>query len=70
MTAQTPELFIYKNLQLTIKCEPLKQYFENFKNLPKFIFNDTDCDRGYVGKWEIKEKKIVSYRFEWLYFKW
>lgn len=58
MTAQTPELFIYKNLQLTIKCEPLKQYFENFKNLPKFIFNDTDCDRGYVGKWEIKEKKL------------
>ena len=58
MTAQAPEVLIYKNLKLTIDCEPLQQYFQTFINLPIFTFNDTDCYRGYIGKWEIKEHKL------------
>lgn len=58
MTAQTPEVLIYKNLHLNIDCEPLQQYFQTFINLPVFTFNDTDCYRGYKGKWEIKENKL------------
>ena len=64
MTNQSPEIFVHKNISLTLQCEPLSQYFEKFKNAPQFVFNDTGLSRGYLGKWGIIENKLFLIKLQ------
>ena len=53
MTAQTPEVLHYKGEQLSMRTEPLSDYFAQMGHQPEFQGQSTACWRGYVGQWEI-----------------
>ena len=53
MTAQATEVLHYKGEQLSIRTEPLSDYFAQMGHQPEFQDQSTACWRRYVGKWEI-----------------
>lgn len=53
MTAQIPEILIYKNKKRAMCSEPLKMYFELSGRKIKSKYVCSALDRGYVGTWEI-----------------
>ena len=57
MTTQTGDILTYNGEKTTIATEPLKPYLENRSDI-SFIFKSTALVRGYIGTWEIKNKKL------------
>ena len=57
MTIQSREILSYNGTKTTIAEEPLKPYLEA-RNDVSFIFKSTALVRGYIGIWEIKNKKL------------
>lgn len=57
MTAQAFEKLIYKEEEHKIACEPLYDYLVQKSENP-FKRESTDCSRGYIGTWKIKNKKL------------
>tara|TARA_X000000950_G_scaffold49940_1_gene58684 strand:- start:327 stop:746 length:420 start_codon:yes stop_codon:yes gene_type:complete len=57
MTIQAGEILIYNSKKITINTEPLKPYLESLSNVD-FIFKSTALVRGYIGTWDIKNKKL------------
>ena len=57
MTIQAGDVLSYNGKKTTIKAEPLKPYLET-RNDVSFIFKSTALVRGYIGIWEIKNKKL------------
>jgi len=58
-TQQVPEKLLYKGQEYRLACVPLEKYFD--ANHPKpagLRATNTACTRGYVGTWEIKDKKL------------
>ena len=53
MTAQATEVLHYKGEQLSMRTEPLSDYFAQMGHQPEFQDQSTACWRGYVGQWEI-----------------
>ena len=53
MTAQATEVLHYKGEQLSMRTEPLSDYFAQMGHQPEFQGRSTACWRGYVGQWEI-----------------
>jgi hypothetical protein len=53
MTAQVTEVLHYKGEQLSMRTEPLSDYFAQMGHQPEFQAQSTACWRRYVGKWEI-----------------
>jgi len=53
MTAQITEVLQYKGEQLSMRTEPLADYFAQTGLQPDFQKQSTACWRGYIGQWEI-----------------
>jgi len=53
MTAQVTEVLHYKGEQLSMRTEPLSDYFAQMGLNPQFQRSSTACWRRYVGRWEI-----------------
>jgi len=58
MTAQIGENLHYEGQDLTMCEEPLGQFFSLLNHWPKFQDNCTALWRGYVGSWEIIDKRL------------
>ena len=57
MTIQAGDVLSYNGKKITIAEEPLKPYLET-RNDVSFIFKSTALIRGYIGIWEMKNKKL------------
>ena len=57
MTIQAGDVLSYNGKKTTITAEPLKPYLETRTDV-SFIFKSTALVRGYIGIWEIKNKKL------------
>jgi len=53
MTAQVTEVLHYKGERLSMRTEPLSDYFAQMGHEPEFQRSSSACWRCYVGKWEI-----------------
>ena len=53
MTAQVTEVLYYKGEQLSMRTEPLSDYFAQMGLAPEFQRSSTACWRRYIGRWEI-----------------
>ncbi len=58
MTAQMHEIIIYEGEEHGMASEPLEPYLESLKEKPLIESTSTACWRGYVGTWEVKDKKL------------
>lgn len=57
MTIQAADILSYNGKKTTIATEPLKPYLETRSDVG-FIYKTTALVRGYIGRWEIKNKKL------------
>ena len=57
MTIQAADISSYNGKKTTIATEPLKPYLKTRSDVG-FIYKTTALVRGYIGKWEIKNKKL------------
>ena len=57
MTIQAGDILSYNGKKTTIATEPLKIYLETRSDV-SFIYKTTALVRGYIGTWEIKNKKL------------
>ena len=57
MTLQAGDILSYNGKKTTIEAQPLKPYLKT-RNDVSFIFKSTALVRGYIGIWEIKNKKL------------
>ena len=57
MTTQAGDILSYNGKKTTIATEPLKPYLKTRGNV-SFIYKTTALVRGYIGRWEIKNKKL------------
>ncbi len=58
MTAQIAENLLYEGATVLMCTEPLADYFFLIGNLPAFESNCTALWRGYIGSWEIKDRRL------------
>ena len=59
MTAQMPDVLIYKGEKLELFCNPLEIYFEREERArPSFVPWHTANWRGYVATWEIDDDRL------------
>ena len=57
MTIQAADILSYNGKKTTLATEPLKPYLETRSDVG-FIYKTTALVRGYIGRWEIKNKKL------------
>ena len=57
MTIQAADILSFNGKKTTIASEPLKPYLETREDV-SFIYKTTALVRGYIGTWEIKNKKL------------
>ena len=57
MTIQAADILSYNGKKTTLATEPLKPYLETRSDV-SFIYKTTALVRGYIGRWEIKNKKL------------
>ena len=57
MTIQAGDILSYNGEKTTIAIEPLKPYLETRSDVG-FILKSTALVRGYIGTWEIRNKKL------------
>ncbi|MCL7404903.1 hypothetical protein MWN63_02770 [Paradonghicola geojensis] len=62
MTVQATEVLKYGKLNRSMQSEPLEAYFKLVGHRPQFGFMATNNWRGYIGDWEIKDKKLYLTR--------
>lgn len=58
MTAQIAEVLRYHGMDVTMCSEPLGDYFAMGGRDPGFESNCTALWRGYVGRWEIVDRRL------------
>ena len=58
MTIQAADILSYNGKKTTIATEPLKPYLETRSDVG-FIYKTTALVRGYIGRWEIKNNKLI-----------
>lgn len=57
MTIQAADILSYNGKKTSIASEPLKSYLDARSDVG-FVYKTTALVRGYIGKWEIKNKKL------------
>ena len=57
MTIQAGDILSYSGEKTTIATEPLKSYLKTRSDV-SFIYKSTALVRGYIGTWEIRNKKL------------
>lgn len=58
MTAQIAEKLCYDGCQMSMCSNPLSDYFAFAGINPGFTSNNTALWRGYVGTWEIQDRRL------------
>ncbi|GIX24257.1 MAG: hypothetical protein KatS3mg122_1488 [Caldimonas sp.] len=58
MTAQRREMFINEGVQSSLRTQPLEKYFSLTGQRPKFCIPSTSLWRGYVGSWEVRDRRL------------
>lgn len=60
MTHQTPDQIIYRGILTTLECELLPSFPKNHPRISKSaeILFSTACYRGYLARWEIRERRL------------
>lgn len=67
MAAQVPDKIVYNGEQLELYSNPLELFWTNTgKNRPQFI-SSTECKRGYIAGWEIRNSKLLLKEIEGTY---
>ena len=56
MTNQREEKLLYQGRNFSMTCEPLKEYLSE-KSINLYSLQ-SNCWRGYVGSWEIRDDKL------------
>jgi hypothetical protein len=66
MTAQEPEILIYRNRQLALFDQPLYPYLRRIpkRRRPIFAADSTSRWRGYTGTWEIRNRFLTLIALE------
>ena len=64
MTAQVPETLLYEGEELSMCAEPLGRYFVLTGLKPNFRSNCIALWRGYVGTWEILERRLYLVKLQ------
>jgi hypothetical protein len=64
MAAQLPDKILYEGELLGLYSNPLEQFWTNAKkNKPQFI-STSECNRGYIAGWEIRNNKLLLKEIE------
>ena len=60
MTAQIPEVLLHRSMTLSLCSCPLGYYLDRLSKSrrPRFLRTSTACVRGYVGTWEIRDRRL------------
>jgi len=58
MTAQIPERLKIDGKLVKLCSEPLEAYFEANGMKPAFPTMNSNCWRGYIGEWEVKDGQL------------
>lgn len=58
MTAQFPDVIIYRNEQFGLCSNPLEAYFAQEKRKSPFVSTSTANWRGYIATWEIENDSL------------
>ena len=58
MTIQAADILSFNGKKTTIATEPLKPYLKTRSDVG-FIYKTTALVRGYIGRWEIKNNKLL-----------
>lgn len=58
MTAQIPDVILYKGKHYSIACEPLESYLNAVQLPHKLVARSSACWRGYISKWAIDNNKL------------
>jgi len=64
MCYQSPERIRYKGRTYPLFADPLKDYFDQFPPRPDFQPCHTGCYAGYIGEWEVKDRRLFLAGFE------
>ncbi len=64
MTAQIAENLLYEGAKVSMCTEPLNDYFLLSGNYPRFDSNSSALWRGYIGSWEINERRLYLVELE------
>lgn len=63
MTAQVTERLTYNGNEVSMRTQPLDQYFELAGIAPGFVAPSTANWRGYIGHWEISDDRLYLIGF-------
>ena len=64
MAAQLPDKILYEGELLGLYSNPLEQFWTNAKkSKPQFI-STSECNRGYIAGWEIRNNKLLLREIE------
>ena len=63
MTNQKFDIFIYENLKYNFDIEPLNKFLEA-NDINICSFNNSNCIKGYIATWEIKENRMFLTNLE------
>lgn len=64
MTRQVSEFLYIENERHGLFARPLDPFLDSSQSRPKFQIWSTSCHRGYIGHWELKEKRLYLLRIE------
>lgn len=64
MTAQFAERLLYQGENYAMCTNPLTDYFELGGDQPRFVATSTALWRGYIGSWEIVDKRLYLVALE------
>jgi hypothetical protein len=59
MAAQLPDKILFGGEQLDLYSNPLEQLWTNAKRVRPMFITSTECVRGYVAGWEIRNNKLL-----------
>ena len=67
-TAQRPDKLFYEGKKHWLYSNPLEQYFDSLGSRPQLFIEDkcwgTNCWRGYIASWEIKDNLLYLKQIE------
>jgi hypothetical protein len=58
MTAQIPEKLRYQEMDVAMCTNPLSDFFDMGGYQPSFAPSSTALWRGYIGRWEVVDKRL------------
>ena len=75
MAAQLPDKILFEGEQLNLYTNPLEQFWIVTKKVRPHFISSSECTRGYVAGWEIRDNKLLlteidgSYERKFIFFR-